>query len=79
MLSFKIIKNGVGGYCVYSAEIEILLEIAIASIPLHAKYIRFKRLVTSLCQRMRLPTFKGIRGPYLSRCLIKQMLLQPKR
>ena len=61
----------------YSREIEILHEIAIAPIPPHAEksgYLRDwnTRLMTSLRQRKSLPTFQGIRGLYLTRCLIKK-------
>ena len=59
----------------YSREIEILHEIA--PIPPHAEksgYLRDwnTRLVTSLRQKKSLPTFEGIRGLYLTRCLIKK-------
>ena len=61
----------------YSREIEILHEIAIAPIPPHAEksgYLRDwnARLVTSLRQRISLPTFEGTRGLYLTRSLMKK-------
>ena len=56
---------------IYSRDIEILHEVAIAPIPPHAiksNYLRDwnTRLVTSLRQRISLPTFEGIRGLYLT-------------
>ena len=62
---------------VYSREIEILHQIAIAPIPPHGEksgYLRNwnTRLVTPLRQRISLPTFEGIRGLYLTRCLTKE-------